>query len=278
MLYVVATPIGNLDDMAPRGLELLRQVAIIAAEDTRRTGQLLKAFDVATPVLAYHAHNEAEVTERLLARLRQGEDVALVSDAGTPLLSDPGFPLVAACHAEGIPVAPVPGPSSLTAALSVSGLPVSSFAFEGFLPAKRTARQALLKSLAPEQRTLVFFEAPHRVRDTLEDISAIFGADRGLAVCRELTKQFEQVVQGEAAQVCQMMPAALPARGEFVLVVAGNPAPPQSLDGTLLLQELLKALPPSKAAAITARVTGADRAALYQQALAAGKPGPKDEA
>ena len=267
MLFVVATPIGNLDDLSKRALAVLQNVAVIAAEDTRHTARLLQAAGVKTPVVACHAHNEGRASASLLARLQQGEAVALVSDAGTPLLSDPGYSLVDACHAAGIPVAPVPGPSAISAALSVAGLPVSRFAFEGFLPARAGERRRLLAALADEPRTLVVFESPHRLKAALADISAVLGAERRLTLARELTKRFEQVVRGTAASISQMADAGeIPARGECVLVIAGQAASAPAITPQRLLAELVKALPPAKAAAITARLAGGSRAEHYKAA------------
>lgn len=267
MLFVVATPIGNLDDLSKRALAVLQDVAVIAAEDTRHTARLLQAAGVKTQVVACHAHNEGRASASLLARLRQGEDIALVSDAGTPLLSDPGYELVDACHAAGIPVAPVPGPSAISAALSVAGLPVSRFAFEGFLPAKAGERRRLLADLAEEPRTLVVFEAPHRLGAALADISAVLGPERRLTLARELTKRFEQVVRGTAVSIGKMAEAGeIPARGECVLVIAGHAASAPAITPARLLAELAKALPPAKAAAIAAKLAGGSRADYYKAA------------
>ena len=263
-LYVVATPIGNLDDLSTRAVAVLSQVAVIAAEDTRHTAKLLSRAGINTPLVSCHAHNEAKATASLLARLRVGVDVALVSDAGTPLISDPGYGLVDACHSEGIAVVPIPGPSALSAALSVAGLPTARFAFEGFLPASKGERQARLAALADEPRTLVLFEAPHRLAASLADLAACFGEDRPLTLCRELTKQFEQVQRGTAGSIAaQAATGEIPARGEIVLVIAGNPDPAPAIAPSRLLAELRKALPPAKAAAITARLTGRPKAHYY---------------
>jgi 16S rRNA (cytidine1402-2'-O)-methyltransferase len=196
VLYVVATPIGNLSDMSPRALSVLGGVHLIAAEDTRHTGQLLAHFGIATPMAALHEHNEREAVPALIERLRAGEAVALVSDAGTPLISDPGFHLVRAVHRAGLRVLPVPGPSAVVSALSVSGLPSDRFAFEGFLPAGREQRLKRLAILARETRTLIFFEAPHRILAFLADMSEALGAMRQAVVARELTKRFETVMSG----------------------------------------------------------------------------------
>ncbi len=267
-LYVVATPIGNLGDMSDRARRVLGEVAIIAAEDTRRTGKLLSAFSISTRMIAYHSHNEETVTSELVEMLLQGKSVALVSDAGTPLISDPGFPLIRASIISGIKVVPIPGPSSVAAAISVSGIPVHRFTFEGFIPARSRARRIFFESLVGEQRTMVFFEAPHRVRESLQDLAETMGAERQVTICRELTKVYEDVRSGKLADLIEEMAAGkIPAQGEFVLLVAGNPSTDQQLDSDRLLRELLSELPPTRAASLAARVTGKPRATLYQRAL-----------
>ncbi|MBS3785432.1 MAG: 16S rRNA (cytidine(1402)-2'-O)-methyltransferase, partial [Gammaproteobacteria bacterium] len=220
-LYVVATPIGNLSDMSPRAIGILNHVAVIAAEDTRHTGRLLEQFDCRTPQLSLHEHNEASRVERLLERLQAGDDIALVSDAGTPLISDPGYRLVRAARKAGLTVLAVPGPSSITAALSVAGLPTDRFCFEGFLPARAAARRRRLEVLANSSETLVFFEAGRRLGATLSEMAAVFGGSREAAISRELTKRFEttrldtldRLIEWQAADANQ-------ARGEFVVMVA----------------------------------------------------------
>ena len=200
-LFVVATPIGNLGDFSARGREVLAQVAAICAEDTRRSGQLLAHFGIATPLLALHEHNEDAIAQKIVARLLAGDSLALVSDAGTPLVSDPGFRLVRAAREAGIQVSPVPGASALVAALSVAGLPSDRFIFEGFLPAKPKARREHLQRLAGEPRTLIFYESSHRIEEALDDVVAAFGADRPAVMARELTKLFETVLDGTLAQL-----------------------------------------------------------------------------
>ena len=200
-LHVVATPIGNLADLSPRALDTLRTVAAICAEDTRHTRQLLAHFGIEQSLVALHEHNEDEMAGRLVARLLAGESLALVSDAGTPLVSDPGFRLVRAAREAGVRVSPVPGASALVAALSVAGLPSDRFVFEGFLPAKSGARRARLSALAGEPRTLLFYESSHRIEDTLADCVAAFGAERQAVVARELTKLFETVLDGTLAEL-----------------------------------------------------------------------------
>lgn len=236
-LYVVATPIGNLEDITARALRVLREADLIACEDTRHTRKLLSHFGIATALWAYHDHNEREKAPELLQRLRQGQDIALVSDAGTPAIADPGFRLVRLCREEGLPVVTVPGPSALTAALSIAGLPTDRFAFEGFLPAKVKARRELLTALAQETRTLVFYESPHRLRATLEDLVAVLGAEREIAVARELTKMYEECVRGPAEQVAAKFAEAA-VRGEVVLLIA--PAPPQAAPAESVREALLR--------------------------------------
>ena len=197
-LYVVATPIGNLGDLSTRAREVLARVQLIAAEDTRHTRQLLQAFGIDTPLTSLHEHNEMHKSEALIARLVAGESIALVSDAGTPLISDPGFDLVAAARARGVSIVVIPGPCAAIAALSIAGLPTDRFVFEGFLPAKNSARVTRLQQLASEQRTMIFYEAPHRLKDVLRDLAAEFGAERTASVSRELTKRFETHIQRHA--------------------------------------------------------------------------------
>jgi 16S rRNA (cytidine1402-2'-O)-methyltransferase len=274
-LYVVATPIGNLGDLTPRARDVLGSVALIAAEDTRHTGQLLQACGIATPLTSLHEHNEARRSSELIAMLAQGKSIALVADAGTPLISDPGFDLVAAARRAGVQVVAVPGPCAAIAALSIAGLPTDRFAFEGFLPAKAAARTARLESLANEARTMVFYEAPHRLADVLADMATVFGAERAATVSRELTKRFETTYSdtlARLAETAQRDPDMT--RGEIVLIVSGNAAPVDSpaLDANRLLRALLEELPPSQAARIAAHLTGAKRADIYDLALTLAAP------
>jgi 16S rRNA (cytidine1402-2'-O)-methyltransferase len=215
-LFVVSTPIGNLEDITLRAVRTLREVAVIAAEDTRRTGHLLQHFEIRTPMISLHEHNERERTPGLVARLQAGESIALVSDAGTPLLSDPGFHLVREAVRAGLPVQSVPGPSSLTAALAISGLPVDRFTFLGFPPARKTQRGAFFAGLAAQAGTLVLFEAPQRVRPTLEDVRAHLG-ERRVVLARELTKVHETVYRG---WITELLESALEDRGEYVILVS----------------------------------------------------------
>ncbi|TBV94748.1 16S rRNA (cytidine(1402)-2'-O)-methyltransferase [Azotobacter chroococcum] len=271
MLYVVATPIGNLDDITARALRVLREVAVIAAEDTRHSARLLQHFGITTPLVACHEHNERDQGGRFLARLQGGEDVALISDAGTPLISDPGFHLVRQARAAGIRVVPVPGPCALIAALSAAGLPSDRFVFEGFLPAKTAGRLARLEQLKEEPRTLIFYEAPHRLLDCLADLERILGADRLAVMARELTKAFE-TFQGLPLGKLRAWVAAdgNQQRGECVLLVAGWQAPAEnSVPAAALrvLELLLKEMPLKRAAALAAEITGVRKNLLYQAAL-----------
>ena len=265
-LHVVATPIGNLGDLSPRAQQVLRDVAAICAEDTRRSGQLLAHFGIGTPLLALHEHNEQQLAQRLVARLLAGESLALVSDAGTPLVSDPGYRLVKAAREAGVRVSPVPGPSALIAALSVAGLPSDRFAFEGFLPAKASARRERLAELAGEPRTLVFYESSHRIEESLADLAAAFGGERPAALARELTKLFETVLDGGLADLHARVVAEPDQRkGEFVLVVqgVGEDADARLAEGRRVHAILARQLPPSAAAKLAAEITGAPRKALY---------------
>ena len=266
VLHVVATPIGNLGDLSPRARQVLAEVAAICAEDTRRSGQLLAHFGIATPLLALHEHNEQQLAQRLVARLLAGDSLALVSDAGTPLVSDPGYRLVQAARAAGIRVSPVPGPCALIAALSVAGLPSDRFAFEGFLPAKASARRERLAALAGETRTLVFYESAHRIEESLADLCAAFGGERPAVLARELTKLFETVLDGTLANLQSRVQADADQRkGEFVLVVQGmgEDADAKLAEGRRVHAILARQLPPSAAAKLAAEITGAPRKALY---------------
>jgi len=269
-LYVVATPIGNLGDISTRARQILGQVAVVAAEDTRHTGQLLHHLGISKPMVSLHEHNETQRATELLARLDGGEDVALVSDAGTPLISDPGFDVVRAVVGAGARVLPVPGACAAIAALSVAGLPTDRFIFEGFLSAKSGARQAHLETLRSEPRTLVFYEAPHRIAETLESMSTVLGADRRAVVARELTKQYESVYHGTLAElVTRAAEDKDMSRGEIVIVVAGSTEVIESvkLDADKALRVLLEELPPAQAAKLAAKLTGAKRSELYDKAV-----------
>jgi 16S rRNA (cytidine1402-2'-O)-methyltransferase len=263
-LYVVATPIGNLDDISHRALSVLAEADIVVAEDTRRSRILLTHYGIDRTLLSFHEHNELERIPSLLEKLAAGQSVALISDAGTPLLSDPGYRLVCEAAATGVAVIPVPGPSAVTAALSVAGLPTDRFVFEGFLPAKSTPRRKRLTELRYESRTLVFFESSHRVLDSLRDIARAFSHDRLAVVCRELTKRFETVLRGTLEQLVQQLEGdANQQKGEFVILVAGCDDRADAVDGLELARQLLEFLPASQAARVAARLTGQDRRALY---------------
>lgn len=268
MLHVVATPIGNLGDLSDRARETLAAVDVVLAEDTRHSGALLRREGIATRTESLHDHNEAQRVEVLVARLVDGARMALVSDAGTPLISDPGHVLVRAARAAGVPVLPVPGPSAVIAALSVAGLAVSRFAFEGFLPARGAARRERLESLAGEPRALVFYEAPHRVRDTIADMRAILGSEREVSVARELTKLHEQTVTAPLGELVTAFDRGeINERGEFVLVVAPaeEEQAPESPETQAWLRALATALPPSAAARVAARATGRRRGDFYDR-------------
>ena len=267
VLHVVATPIGNLGDFPPRAVATLREVAAICAEDTRRTRPLLQQFGIETPLLALHDHNEDEIAGRLVARLEAGDSLALVSDAGTPLVSDPGYRLVRAARDAGIRVSPVPGPSAVIAALSVAGLPSDRFAFEGFMPAKAGARRERLQSLAAEARTLAFYESSHRILDFLADAVEAFGATRRVVLARELTKLFETVIDGPLAEVRARIESDPQQRkGEFVVLVEGagdDDGARRLAEGRRLYARLGEYLPPSTAAKLAAELSGAPRKSLY---------------
>ena len=273
-LYAVATPIGNLRDITLRALDVLRGVDRIAAEDTRVSSGLLRHYGIATRLIALHEHNERAQAARIVALLQEGLSVALISDAGTPGISDPGAELVGIVRAAGFAVLPIPGPSALTAALSVTGWPALPFTFIGFLPPKAAARRAALDALADARSALVFYEAPHRIVATLEDFAACLGGARRITIGRELTKRFETVhettLAGAALWVAEDPDRQ---RGEFVLVVEGAPAAaadaPDAADQRVL-NLLLEELPASRAAKLAAEITGKPRRAFYALALAAG--------
>jgi len=280
-LQVVATPIGNMGDVSARARQALESAAAVAAEDTRHTGTLLQALGISKPLLSLHAHNETQRVPELLARIAAGETIALVSDAGTPLLSDPGYELVRAAAEAGIDVEAIPGPSAITTALAVAGLPVSRFCFEGFLPARERERRAHLAQLADETRTLVFFEAPHRITATLADLAAELGNDRRAVVARELTKAHETIYRGTLAELAQRASKEDNfTRGEITLVVAGADRAASSVDTALLRRAvdlLSKELSPSRAAAIAAQLTGATRSEAYSLLQRQAKPPPESD-
>lgn len=274
-LYVVATPIGNLGDLSARARETLANCALIAAEDTRHTGILLKHFGIATPQLSLHEHNEATRANEIIARLREGKSVALVSDAGTPAISDPGFELVRAVAAAGIDIIAIPGPCAAIAALSIGALPTDRFCFEGFLPARGAARRQRLKSLEQESRTLVIYESPHRVRETLEDCVAAFGEARAATVVREATKLHETTYRGSLLELLNKSQSDADfARGEIVVLIGGAPqtaAGDADSEGKAELDKVLTALlaelPLKQAARLAAQITGARDNEAYKRAL-----------
>jgi 16S rRNA (cytidine1402-2'-O)-methyltransferase len=270
-LFVVATPIGNLDDLSPRARKVLEEADLIAAEDTRHTGRLLSHFGIKTRLLALHEHNEEALVPGLIDNLKDGQSIALVSDAGTPLISDPGFRLLRAAHENGISVSPVPGPSALLAALSVAGLPTDRFCFEGFLPAKPKARRKRLQELAAEPRTIVCFESVHRIAACLGDLLQAFGGERRAFIGREISKLHEQCVSGTLAELKRMLDEGrIPPKGEFVLAVEGQRAMKTStvnIDPERLLRELTAALPGSQAVDIVCALTGRGRNEVYRLML-----------
>ena len=275
-LYVVATPIGNLSDLSPRAREVLQSVALIAAEDTRHTGVLLRHFGIQTPQVSLHDHNEQRRSGDIIERLRQGASVALVSDAGTPAINDPGFELVRAAAAAGCEIIAVPGPCAAIAALSIGALPTDRFCFEGFLPARGAARRKRLASLAAEARTLVLYEAPHRVREALEDCAAVFGGERSATVARELTKLHETTYRGSLRELLDRAGSDADfGRGEIVLLIAGAPPAAEEEGGAdghggaldRVLKILLSELPLKQAAHLAAQITEARDNEAYKRAL-----------
>lgn len=271
VLYVVATPIGNLEDWTPRAQSVLKAAHLIAAEDTRHSLRLMQHFNIGTRLVALHEHNEQGRIDGLIADLEAGHDIALISDAGTPLISDPGYRLVAAAQAAGIKVVPVPGACAAIAALSAAGLPSDRFIFEGFLPAKSGARQQRLKELASETRTLIFYEAPHRIAECLDDLAAVFGTERRGVLAREITKTFETIRQLPLGELAAWVHSdSDQQRGESVLIVEGAPevvGEAAQLEAERILLVLLKELPVKQAAALTAEITGLKKNALYDRAL-----------
>ncbi len=265
-LYVVATPIGNLEDISYRAVRILSEADLVAAEDTRHSALLLSHYGIKTPMQALHEHNEDQVTGRILERISSGQAIALISDAGTPLISDPGYRLVRAARETGLPVYSVPGPSAVTAALSVAGLPPDHFVFEGFLPSKTTARKKTLEQLCRETRTLVFFESSHRIEAAISNMAEVFGPQRLAAVCRELTKKFETVLRAPLIEISEKLAADKnQTRGEFVVVVAGYEASADEsmADAQLMASALLEYLPASQAARVAARLNDVSRRELY---------------
>jgi 16S rRNA (cytidine1402-2'-O)-methyltransferase len=268
-LYIVATPIGNLDDFSPRAQRTLAQVDLIVAEDTRHSAILMRHFGIETPMLSMHEHNELSRIESLLERIRSGQSIAQISDAGTPLINDPGFRLVSAVREVGLPVTTIPGPSAPLVALTLSGLPVHRFSFEGFLPSKEGARTERLQSLAEETRTMIFFESPRRVLSALQTMERCFGGERRVAVARELTKMHESVYTAPLASLLVWIredPNRL--RGEFVLIVEGVcEAVVDGVEALRIVKLLAEELPPRKAAELASKITGVKKNKLYQSLL-----------
>ena len=270
-LYIVATPIGNMGDMTERAQQTLSDVDVIAVEDTRRSGQLLRHFEISTPMMAVHEHNERQICDSLLSRIEKGESIALISDAGTPLLSDPGYFLVNQARERGINVIPIPGVSAVITALSVAGLPTDRFIFEGFLPAKSAARQQKLEKLKEDVRTIIFYEAPHRIVEMLKDCQTVFGAERKVVIARELTKTFETVHGDTLKNLIPWVESdENQKKGEFVVLLHGAAAREDTgvdAESERILLILLKNLPVKQAAALAASITGLKKNALYQHAL-----------
>ncbi|MDA7686856.1 16S rRNA (cytidine(1402)-2'-O)-methyltransferase [Pseudomonadales bacterium] len=278
-LYVVSTPIGNLADMTHRAVQVLQAADLIAAEDTRHSGQLLQHFDIGTPMAAYHDHSDAMVAERLLEKIEAGQAVALISDAGTPLIADPGYKLVSQARARNIRVVPVPGPSALITALSVAGLPTDRFIFEGFLPAKAEGRRKQLAGLALEPRTLVFYESPHRVQDSLKAMVEVFGIERKAVLARELTKRFETLIADSLGNLLERVAADQnQQRGEIVLAVEGLSREQQQADELPELEKmlivLLAELSVKQSVALAVRLTGVNKNTVYEMALRLNKAVP----
>ncbi|HIG40197.1 MAG TPA: 16S rRNA (cytidine(1402)-2'-O)-methyltransferase [Gammaproteobacteria bacterium] len=254
--------------MSPRALNILRQVDLIAAEDTRHSRKLLRHYLIDTALVTYHDHNESMASDSLVEKLLSGVDIALISDAGTPLISDPGYRLVKQAQERGVRVIPVPGASAIIAALSASGLATDQFRFEGFLPAKTSARVSRLEALKPESCTLVFYEAPHRIEKMIEDLVQVFGPNRVATIARELTKKFEQVVRDDLGGLqARLQGGGIVSKGEFVVLVAGAQRVETDLDETKLMQALLDELPPARAANVAHKLTGSGKKHFYDLAL-----------
>ena len=270
VLYVVATPIGNLQDFSPRAQSVLHEVDLIAAEDTRHSRHLLNHFNITTPLQSLHEHNERQASAALLQRLQAGDQIALISDAGTPLISDPGSYLIQAALLAQLTVIPIPGPSALITALSVAGFPADRFVFEGFLPAKAAARRQRLESLTYESRTLVFYEAPHRLLDALSDMTQIFGETRSATLVKELTKLFETVSRDTLGGLLEQLNQTERQKGEFVLVVQGAPPPDNktlSPETERIFNLLQQELPLKTAAKLASEITGVSKNTLYALGL-----------
>ena len=265
-LYVVATPIGNLSDLSVRARDVLAQADLICAEDTRHTRHLLHALGLDRPLMALHDHNESDRVQQVLAQLQSGKSIALVSDAGTPLISDPGYRIVRELRAAGVQISPIPGACAAIAALSVAGIASDRFSFEGFLPAKASARRERLQKLAGETRTLVFYESSHRIEESLTDMMSAFGSHREAVLARELTKLFETVLDGTIASILEKVATdANQRKGEFVVIISGAPEDDDAelREGKRLYTKLVEYMKPSQAAKVAADLSGAPRKALY---------------
>ena len=270
-LYIVATPIGNLGDISQRAIDILTRVDVIACEDTRHTGKLLSAFSIKNKTMSLHDHNERQRQDQVATMLQEGKTIALVSDAGTPLISDPGFHVVRHCRNLGLNVSPIPGACAAIAALSVAGLPTDRFSFEGFLPSKSGARQATLKALSDEPRTMVFYDAPRRAIDTVRDIVETLGGDRYIVIAREITKTFETVHSDTAENFLAWLEQdANQLKGEMVLIIEGHKPAENEMSAEVIntLKLLLAEMKPKKACAIVAEIYGVKKNALYEVALA----------
>jgi len=268
-LYIIATPIGNLKDISYRAVETLQQLDLILAEDTRTASKLLQHYDIRRPVRAMHEHNELQLADEIVQKIEAGACVGLISDAGTPLMSDPGYRLVKKAQQAGIQALTIPGPCAAIAALSIAGLPTDRFAFEGFLPAKTTARELRLQALQSESRTLVFYEARHRIIAFLASVGSVLGESREIAVARELTKMFETLYHGPASEVLAMIEAdPMAQKGEFVVIVKGAEACADDRDLDRTIELLLADLSVSKASRLAAKLTGVNKNICYQRALA----------
>ena len=269
-LYIVATPIGNLADVSARAIEVLKDVDVIAAEDTRHSGHLLQHYAIKTPTVSLHEHNEQQRSELLLSRLQAGDTIALISDAGTPLISDPGYRLVSLVRAHGVNVVPIPGCCALVAALSASGLASDKFSFEGFLPSKQATRKQTLEKLKNETRTMIFYESPRRLSNTLKDMESIFGRERPVCLARELTKLHETIVTKPLAELQSWVDSdSNQQRGECVVLVEGNRIQQDASEAEVdrFLAILLDDLPVKRAAAITASLLSVSKNKAYEQAL-----------
>lgn len=269
-MYIVATPIGNLFDISERAKQTLDSVDLVACEDTRHTSKLLQHLGLKKKLISLHEHNEIDRIAQVASMLTEGQSIALVSDAGTPLISDPGYPLVQALRQQGFQITPIPGTSAIITALSAAGLPTNRFTFEGFLPHKTGAKKEKLEELVQEPRTMVFYEAKHRILSTLEVMAEVFGEERQACVARELTKTFETFYSGNLTNILEQLQASSDhQKGEFVVMLAGNPEPMKAnaMPTDKLLRLLAEELPPKKAAAIVSAVTGENKKELYTQVL-----------